>query len=100
MLYKLYKNIFKSPPPPERRKFFSKLYQEHGVELIGVWKNKENPLQYYMLTKYQSEAHFQTFIESVRELPPYKEMTEKVDHVRISSEVVTLIEDKGLISES
>lgn len=93
MLVKLYKNVFLSPPPAERRNLFAKLYQEHGVELIGVWKNRDNPLEYYMLTRYRDENHFQEFIQTVRQLPEYQEMTKRVSEVRISAESVTLVEE-------
>ena len=92
MLYKLYKNTFSRSPPPERRALFSKLYRKYGVELLGVWKNKDNPLEYYMLTKYRDEAHYLDFVNQVKQMPEYVQMTRKVDEVRISASVIDLIE--------
>lgn len=90
MIFKLYRNVFKEEPPPERRDLFAELYEEYGVELIGVWKNKKNPLEKYMLTKYRDEDHYQEFINAVRAIPEYIEMTQQVNKVRLSNEIVDL----------
>jgi len=90
MYYKLYHNIFQQPPPPERRELFERLYQEYEVELIGVFRNRENPLEYYMLTGYRDEKHYQEFVTAVRDIPEYQQMTARIDAVRISSDSVDL----------
>ena len=92
MLYKLYKNVFKEPPPPERRMLFAKLYRKFRVELIGVWQNKNNPLEYYMLTKYDDEEHYNHFVTEAQKIPEYIRMNRIIDEIRISSEVVDLEE--------
>lgn len=91
MLYKLYKNLFREAPPSERRELFGKLYEEHGVELIGVWKNKDNPLEYYMMTKYRDEEHHRQFTEAAKKNHEYLQMTQRINEARISSESTNLI---------
>ena len=88
--YKLYKNTFRDSPPSERRDLFSKLYEEHEVKLIGVFKNREKPLEYYMMTAYQNENHYNSFINAVKKLPEYVEMTKRISEVRLTNEVVNL----------
>ena len=92
MLYKFYKNIFKTPPPAERRALFGSLYKKFGVELIGLWKNQDNPLEYFMITKYRDENHHKEFVAAVKEIPEYIAMTKRISEVRISSESINLIE--------
>ncbi|MHA2027975.1 MAG: hypothetical protein ACW99A_07100 [Candidatus Kariarchaeaceae archaeon] len=91
MLYKLYRNKFKSPPPPERRELFARLYKKHNVEIVGVWKNQDDPLEYYMMTKYKDAAHHKRFVEDVKRIPEYIDMTERINEVRLFSESVNLI---------
>ena len=90
MYYKLYHNIFSKQPPEERRELFSGLYKKYGVELIGVFRNIENHLEYYMLTAYRDETHYKEFIAKIKEIPEYVEMTKKVSAVRLSSSIVNL----------
>lgn len=92
MLYKFYKNTFKTPPPEERRALFGSLYQKYGVELIGLWKNKDNPLEYFMITKYRDENHHKEFVAAVKEIPEYVAMTQRISEARISSESINLVE--------
>ena len=87
----MYKNLFAVGPPIERRALFAKLYAKHGVELIGVWKNKDNPLEYYMITKYRDEEHYRKFVEAVKNIPEYIEMTQKISEKRISAETINLV---------
>ncbi len=91
MLYKLYKNLFREAPPAERRELFANLYEKHDVELIGVWKNRDNPLEYYMITKYRDEEHHRLFIDAVQKIPEYLEMTQRINETRISSESINLV---------
>ena len=90
MYYKLYHNVFDSPPPEERRTLFDKFYKEHGVELVGVFRNRENPLEFYMITAYRDMEHYQEFINIVQEDPEYVAMTKRVSEVRRFSESITL----------
>ena len=90
MYFKLYHNVFSSPPPEERRALFNSLYEEHGVELIGVFRNRKNPLEFYMLTAYRDEQHYHDFIAAVRDLPHYKEMTQRISDIRLAHSSVAL----------
>jgi len=92
MLYKLYKNTFKTSPPPERRELFASLYKKYGVKLVGIWKNQDNPLEFYMITKYRDEDHHKEFVDAVKEIPEYVVMTNRIDEVRITNEIVNLID--------
>lgn len=90
MIYKFYLNKYFNPPPPERREFFNKLYQEHGVELIGVFRNKDDPLELIMITGYRDEGHYEEFVSAVKENSKYRELTKQIEEVRVSNEMKTL----------
>ena len=92
MIYKLYRNIFKIPPPPERKKLFAAYYRKFGVDLIGVWQDKNNPLQFFMMTKFRDEEHHHTFTEQIKKFPEYNAMTQRINEIRIESENFTLEE--------
>ncbi len=92
MLYKFYKNTFKVPPPPERRILFDPLYEKYGVELVGIWINREDPLEYYMITKFRDEEHHKEFVDTVKQIPEYVEMTKRINEVRLTTEMVNLID--------
>lgn len=92
MIYKFYKNTFKTPPPPKRRTLFDSLYKKHGVELVGVWIHRENPLEYYMITKFKDEDHHKEFVTAVKQIPEYVEMTKRINEVRLTIEMVNLVD--------
>jgi len=43
-----------------------------------------------MLTAYQDEAHFREFVNTVKQIPEYIEMTKRVSEVRLTASVVNL----------
>ena len=59
---------------------------------MGVWKNRENHLEYYMITKFRDEAHHREFVTAVKQIPEYIEMTKRINDVRLTTEMANLID--------
>ncbi|OLS20288.1 MAG: hypothetical protein HeimC2_37860 [Candidatus Heimdallarchaeota archaeon LC_2] len=92
MFYKLYKTRSKNPTPRGRELFkeFHKIYKEHDVRVVGVWENKNDPKETYLMTAYKDESHFQKFSEDMKSHPKYIEMGKEMTEDRKSVEVVDL----------
>ncbi|MHA2029940.1 MAG: hypothetical protein ACW99A_22905 [Candidatus Kariarchaeaceae archaeon] len=92
MFYKLYKTTSKTTTPRGRELFkeFYKIYQEHDVRVVGVWENKNDGKETYLMTAYRDESHFHKFTEEMKSHPKYNEMGKELAEDRESVEVVDL----------
>jgi len=84
------KSVFKSLIPNEKTDFFFDLYKEHGVEVVGSYKNVDNDMEFYLITAYRDEDHYKEFVSMAANHPKYKELTEEIKDKRTSVEMVTL----------
>lgn len=69
---------------------FKKIYQQHGVKVIGEWGNTDNPKEYYFMTAYRDENHYRDFVNAMKENTRYQEMGKILASERESIEVVRL----------
>ena len=44
-----------------------------------------------MITKYRDSDHHQQFVEAVKKIPEYVEMTQRISETRISGESINLV---------
>ena len=94
MYYKLYKERSSSSLPAGLDAFddFNQIYQEQGVKVIGIWKNKDDSREYYFMMAYESEEHYQDFVENMKTNEKYQQMSSKLEAGRESIEVITLVD--------
>ena len=94
MYYKLYKETAKAsvsnPRGLQLFPEFKKLYDENDVKVIGVWENVDNPREYYFLTAYRDEQHYQEFGENLRSNQQYLDLSKEIEEDRESIEAITL----------
>ncbi len=96
MILKLYKERIKAGKQPDdgvfERSFkeFKDIYDEHGVRVIGVWQNVNDPKEGYLVTAYRDNAHYEETVAKLRANSKYKELTKDLEENRESIEVTTL----------
>ena len=66
----------------EIRNKFSDIYAEHGVEVLGHWKNLENPSETVYMVRYESESDYREKIEELQENERYIHLTAKLNSIR------------------
>ena len=92
MYYKLYKERSNNALSAGLQVFeeFNKIYQEHGVNVIGVWKNKDDSQELFFMTAYDSEDHYLDFVEEMKTNEKYQSMSQELGASRESIEVFAL----------
>jgi hypothetical protein len=71
-------------------KGFQEIYKKNGVKVIGVWENVDDSLEYYLITSYQDDDHYQNAITSMRTDPEYVKLSKDLQDSRESIKVVNL----------
>lgn len=66
----------------EIRNKFSDIYAEHGVEVLGYWKNAEHSNETVYMVRYESESEYQDKIEELHEDEHYVHLTAKLNSIR------------------
>lgn len=96
MILKLYKERIKAGKRPKDGEFersfnkFKEIYDEHGVRVIGVWENVDDPYEGYLVTAYRDNAHYEETVAKLRANSKYKDLTKDLEEYRESIEVTTL----------
>lgn len=101
MLYKLY--IYKEKPDRKGSdrdtervfKRFQEIYKQHGIEVIGAWTNKDDPLEGYLITAYKDQAHYEDAVAKMRVNKTYQELSKEIQGTRESTRVITLTPTPG-----
>ena len=66
----------------ELREEFRKLYEKHGIDVIGRWKSIENPHESYYMVTYDSPEDYQTKIDELHEDEHYLNLTSQINLIR------------------
>ncbi len=70
---------------------FMEIYNEHGVNVIGHWKQADNERVSYYMTQYESEADYRSKVQQLHNDPRYKELTAQLDKIRTESNAKKLV---------
>ena len=69
---------------------FQKIYEKHGVKVIGAWENAADTSETYLITAYRDKTHFKEATAGMREDPEYAELGKAFQGTRELVEAVTL----------
>lgn len=82
MLYKLYIVKYKTASEESRSIHhfdeFNKIYKKHGVKVIGVWYNLDDPNESIFMTAFNDEEHYNSFVEEMSHNERYQEMSSEL----------------------
>jgi hypothetical protein len=101
MLYKLY--IYREIPEKKvsdtdmERVFkgFQEIYKQYGVKVTGGWRNKDDPLEGYLITAYKDQAHYEDAVAKMRANKTYQELSQEIKGSREGTRVITLTPSPG-----
>ncbi len=71
-------------------KGFQEIYEKNGVKVIGAWENEDDSLEYYLITCYRDNDHYQSATTRMKMDPKYVKLSEELQGTRESVKVVTL----------
>ncbi len=71
-------------------KGFQEIYEKNGVKVIGAWENEDDSLEYYLITCYRDNDHYQSATTKMKMNPEYVKLSEQLQETRESVKVVTL----------
>ena len=93
MIYKLYKFKYNNGlPSQEVAEGFKKIYAANDIETVGMWVNKDDSSEAYYVNGYKDEAHFNSFVEDMKNDDEYQLLTDKIKASQGEVEVVTLVD--------
>ena len=84
-LVMLYRTTVKSDAIEELneiRSKFSDIYTKLGIEVLGHWKNAENPNETVYMVRYESESDYRHKTEVLQENERYIHLTAKLNAIR------------------
>jgi hypothetical protein len=74
----------------ELRKEFRKLYEQHGIDVIGRWKSVEKPNETYYMVSYDSHEDYQQKIDDLHEDEKYLKLTSQINLIRTDFKAIKL----------
>jgi hypothetical protein len=69
---------------------FQEIYEKNGVKVIGAWENENDSLEYYLITCYRDNDHYQSATTKMRTDPEYVKLSKDLQDTRESIKVVNL----------
>ncbi len=94
MYYKFYKSksagLLQGEQMAEYINAFDKIYAENDVTVIGTWYNVDDPSETYFMTAFNSEAHYNDFVEKMKTHEDYQRLSKEMEPDRLSIEAATL----------
>ena len=74
----------------ELREEFRKLYEQHGIDVIGRWKSVENPHESYYMVGYDSPDDYQHKTRTLHEDELYLSLTSQINLIRTDFTAIKL----------
>ncbi len=74
----------------ELRESFRKLYEQHGIDVIGRWKSVEYPHESYYMVNYESADDYHHKIRILHEDEHYLNLTSQVNLIRTDFTAIKL----------
>jgi hypothetical protein len=74
----------------ELREEFRKLYEQHGIDVIGRWKSIENPYESYYMVAYEDNEEYEQKIGVLHEDEQYLNLTSQINLIRTEFKVIRL----------
>lgn len=74
----------------ELREKFRKLYEQHGIEVIGRWKSIEHPHESYYMVRYDTVDDYQHKIRTLHEDEHYLNLTSQINLIRTDFQAIKL----------
>ncbi|MFX1578635.1 MAG: hypothetical protein ACFFBJ_03245 [Promethearchaeota archaeon] len=62
---------------------FKVIYDKHGIDVIGRWKNVERPNESVYMVRYESEDDYQHKTRTLHSNEEYLRLTSKLNEIRI-----------------
>ena len=96
MVYKLYVSRSHSEKRLEDSemarifKGFQEIYEKNGVKVIGAWENEDDAFEYYLITCYRDNAHYQSATRKMKTDPEYVKLSTELQDARESIKVVNM----------
>jgi len=66
----------------EIRSKFSDIYTKLGIEVLGHWRNAENPSESVYMVRYESESDYQDKTSELQKNERYIHLTAKLNSIR------------------
>ena len=74
----------------ELRKEFRKLYEQHGIDVIGRWKSTENPHESYYMVRYEDQDDYEQKTGTLHEDEHYLNLTSQINLIRTDFKAIRL----------
>ncbi len=75
----------------ELRNGFRKLYEQHGIDVIGRWKSIENPHESYYMVNYVSDDDYQHKTRTLHDDENYLKLTSQLNEIRTDFNAIRLV---------
>jgi hypothetical protein len=75
----------------ELRDGFRRLYEQHGIDVIGRWKSIETPHESYYMVKYESEDDYQDKTKALHDDEQYLRLTSQLNEIRTDFKSIRLV---------
>ncbi|MFX1482984.1 MAG: hypothetical protein ACFFCP_07330 [Promethearchaeota archaeon] len=73
------------------RESFRKLYDQHGIDVIGRWKSVETPHESYYMVRYDSMDDYQNKTRTLHEDEEYLRLTAQLNEIRTDFKAIQLV---------
>ncbi|MFW9794204.1 MAG: hypothetical protein ACFFEE_07880 [Candidatus Thorarchaeota archaeon] len=74
----------------ELREEFRKVYDQHGIRVVGRWKSIEHPHESYYMATYDSYDEYQDKIDALHADEHYLNLTSQINLIRTEFKAIKL----------